>query len=228
MNIYTRLDKLESFGPEPKQWAAMLRAVIKRFIRCFDVFSSPSDNSSTTTAESEIELEEEKKELRDFWSSIAHHSGGGSGPTYLSGWITAFCPWNAEGKWIDKTCAPGVQLPSSKSSPTPAQKSTKSQPQPQPHTGYPNPTHRSPKALRSSTHALTLDNAVFPIIKTGDVPSGYVEVDVVLDDNGQVFDTVMIAGHMGGRVVDATKNKLGVANGWAMFIKDAEKEQKEG
>jgi hypothetical protein len=35
----------------------------------------------------------------DFWSRIAHRSGG-SGPFYLSGWITAFCFWKPDGRCL--------------------------------------------------------------------------------------------------------------------------------
>ncbi len=35
-----------------------------------------------------------------FWNRIAHQKGGGSGPRYLSGWITSFCHFTALGKWM--------------------------------------------------------------------------------------------------------------------------------
>ena len=35
----------------------------------------------------------------EFWDRICHYKGGGSGPTYLSGWITTFAVFNKDGKW---------------------------------------------------------------------------------------------------------------------------------
>jgi len=34
-----------------------------------------------------------------FWDTVCSHKGGGSGPSYLSGWVTVFACFNAEGKW---------------------------------------------------------------------------------------------------------------------------------
>ncbi|CAK1364468.1 hypothetical protein CB0940_08151 [Cercospora beticola] len=36
--------------------------------------------------------------VKDFWGKTAHHQSGNSGPTYLSGWITAFCFWDEKGQ----------------------------------------------------------------------------------------------------------------------------------
>ena len=36
-----------------------------------------------------------------FWNRICSNLGGGSGPRYLSGWITTFCVFNNDGKWQD-------------------------------------------------------------------------------------------------------------------------------
>ena len=35
----------------------------------------------------------------EFWDRICHYVSGGSGPTYLSGWITTFAVFNKHGKW---------------------------------------------------------------------------------------------------------------------------------
>lgn len=76
--ILTRLEKLTTFGAEPTQFATLLKPVLSRFVKSFDAPMSP--------------------ETIDFWQRIAHESGGGSGPTYYSGWITAFCFWDEHGK----------------------------------------------------------------------------------------------------------------------------------
>lgn len=42
--------------------------------------------------------EPESKSISEFWNQIAHHETNGSGPIYLSGWITAFCAFDVEGE----------------------------------------------------------------------------------------------------------------------------------
>ena len=34
----------------------------------------------------------------DFWGKICHHEFEGSGSSFMSGWITAFCFWNEKGE----------------------------------------------------------------------------------------------------------------------------------
>ncbi|PPQ92753.1 hypothetical protein CVT25_003862 [Psilocybe cyanescens] len=78
--LYTRLDLLETFGEEPKNWVKLLRPVLKRFAQAFD-------------GEPDI----------DFWNKVSHHYSLGSGTQWLSGWITAFCVWDSEGNWQAKS-----------------------------------------------------------------------------------------------------------------------------
>ena len=75
--ILQRLEKLKTFGDEPTQFYTLLKPVILRFIRSFD---DPTSD-----------------DVINFWQRIAHFTSGGSGPSYYSGWITAFCFWDDEG-----------------------------------------------------------------------------------------------------------------------------------
>lgn len=75
-----RLQKLPQLGREPEQFASLLTPVLDYFIRSFD---DPTDPKVLT-----------------FWSKVAHQDSGFSGPTYMSGWITAFCFWDANGKCL--------------------------------------------------------------------------------------------------------------------------------
>jgi hypothetical protein len=77
-DILTRLEKLVELGPEASTFADLLRPVLRNFIATFDP--------------------EQAVASRDFWQKIAHRSGGGSGPSYLGGWLTAFCFWDDKGK----------------------------------------------------------------------------------------------------------------------------------
>ncbi|TKA72609.1 hypothetical protein B0A49_07170 [Cryomyces minteri] len=80
--LLTAIDRLPSFGEQPAEWHRTLKPVISRFVDTFDTSSHGILAS------------------KYFWQHIAHYSGGGSGPTYLSGWITAFCFWDGEGKCL--------------------------------------------------------------------------------------------------------------------------------
>lgn len=79
VSLRQRIDKLDRFGDEPRQWASLLRPVCDSFVACFD----------TSALEASIL----------FWSRVCHRVSGGSGPTYLCGWATVFCVWDNEGNW---------------------------------------------------------------------------------------------------------------------------------
>jgi hypothetical protein len=209
-NLLVRVETLKTLGVELAHWSKMLKAVLLRFVKSFEIFSESSNSSkSSENGILQVQLEREKTELRDFWNKIACHIGGGSGPTYLSGWITIFCPWNTKGVWMDTSCAPGS---STSIVPQPTSKPTSS----------PSPLPRTKICPGRGSGVLDLDNLAFPIIDTNKIPSGFVEVDVKLNHAGKVFQTVMIGGHLGGRVLRGPRKgdeSLGVAAGWFIFIK---------
>ncbi|KAE8370904.1 hypothetical protein BDV27DRAFT_165045 [Aspergillus caelatus] len=88
--LLSKIDKIPELGKEPTQFATLLRPVLQHFISSFDNPSSPA--------------------VVDFWQRSVHRQGGGSGPSYLSGWVTAFCFWNAQGEplYREDTVANGL------------------------------------------------------------------------------------------------------------------------
>ena len=63
-----RLERLKTFGKESTMWYELLKPVFTKFVETFD--------------------DPESEAVKDFWQKIAHYSGGGSGPSYLSGWLS--------------------------------------------------------------------------------------------------------------------------------------------
>jgi hypothetical protein len=78
--ILHRAKKLGEYGSEPAAWYKLLEPVLTRFVCAFDA--------------------PDAQENLDFWQKVADYRNGGSGPTYLSGWITAFCVFGSEGRWL--------------------------------------------------------------------------------------------------------------------------------
>ncbi|CAG7560625.1 unnamed protein product [Fusarium equiseti] len=76
--ILDKLPMLERLGDEPTQFVEMLRPILNNLIRSFE--------------------EPEDAEVARFWNTIATHHHLGSGTDYYTGWITAFCFWNTQGK----------------------------------------------------------------------------------------------------------------------------------
>ncbi|PFH54120.1 hypothetical protein AMATHDRAFT_72655 [Amanita thiersii Skay4041] len=135
VNILLRIEKLKEYGKDAANWYKLLRPVVSRFVAAYDDPHSPSN--------------------LDFWNKVAHIESQGSGPTYLKGWITAFCVFNHKGSHIRSASYWGTQK------------------------------------------SLMLDHVEYPRIDITDIPLGHGEVDVELDDNGERFDTVMVAGQIG-------------------------------
>ncbi|KAI1324268.1 hypothetical protein F5Y16DRAFT_310150 [Xylariaceae sp. FL0255] len=81
-----RIERLSQYGEEPTRWLGLLRPILDGFVHSFE------DPAS-------------KKTLK-FWGNICDEfRPNGSGCTTYSGWITAFCFWDAEGKCLHNKVA---------------------------------------------------------------------------------------------------------------------------
>jgi len=179
-NILARLEKLKQYGKETIAWYQLLRPIISKFVGAFD----------NPDAEDNLE----------FWQKVAHYEGGGSGPTWLAGWINAFCVFSEKGKWMGRPI------------------DTKD---PQPSRG----------------HSLMLDGIIYHRIESSDIPAGFAEVDVKLDDNGKNFDTILTAGQLCTQICDSEDQTLSpdgrrdtgrpLAAWWLFDKKDEQTLQKE-
>ena len=67
---------------------------------------------------------------------------------------------------------------------------------------------------------LVLDKASYPVIESGDVPVGFCEVDVKLDDNGEIFPCMMVSGHLAYSVEGEKKHTIRPCPSWFMFVKE--------
>ncbi|KAF9772126.1 hypothetical protein IL306_010184 [Fusarium sp. DS 682] len=76
-DILTRIDKLEEMGEEPTHFAKLLRPILQNMILSFTQPSSPA--------------------VQTFWDQIADMKSM-SGSDEMTGWITAFCYWDDDGK----------------------------------------------------------------------------------------------------------------------------------
>ncbi|KAF8201374.1 hypothetical protein BJ912DRAFT_945189 [Pholiota molesta] len=164
-NLLARIDKLQQFGPEPEAWASLLRPILTRFVKAFD---------------GDLDL--------DFWGRVCHYHHTGSGPTYLTGWLTAFCVWDQEGVWM------GPSL-----------------------TG---PRRRSYGFGSENVERLVLDDTEYGLTDSDKIPGGFCEVDVELDDNGEMFDCMMVSGHLAMKVEGEVRDTVRPLPGWFMFIKE--------
>jgi hypothetical protein len=77
--LRAKIDRLPEFDVEAGRltsWHALLAPVLDEFVR---------------SADGEPQI--------SFWDRVCSHEGGGSGPTYLSGWITVFAVFTDKGEW---------------------------------------------------------------------------------------------------------------------------------
>ncbi|KAF9377444.1 hypothetical protein CPB97_010203, partial [Podila verticillata] len=131
--LLVKIEKLAEYGEETSQWRNLLKVVLTGFV---ETFNNP-----------------DSEETKDFWMRISQREFGGSGPSYISGWITAFCFFSSEGV-----------------------------------------------SLYRNNGGVKLGDTAFHRVQTGDIPAGYADVPVLLDDNGTETNAVMVAGLVGIRV----------------------------
>lgn len=89
----------------------LLRQKIDRLLQ-YDVSSSSSLYSKNVMSEwhgmlskvlDEFVKSKEGNPDLHFWDTVCSHEGGGSGPRYLSGWVTVFACFNSKGEWKGNT-----------------------------------------------------------------------------------------------------------------------------
>ncbi|KAI0032767.1 hypothetical protein K488DRAFT_49240, partial [Vararia minispora EC-137] len=128
----------------------------------------------------------------DFWARVLHYRIGGCGDQFvLSGWITAFCVFDAKGRWIG---------------PPPREASK--------HTFTPQSALNSVhgRHSRTVTHASSygeqlestvLDGIHYNILDTIAIPNSLAEVNVEFHDDSLVYNMTMVAGTVVVRVLDS-------------------------
>ncbi|KAL8811837.1 MAG: hypothetical protein Q9223_004371 [Gallowayella weberi] len=184
--ILTRIEKLKEYGKEPTQFYNLLHPVISRFVQSFD-----KPKSRSTIA---------------FWQHIAHHCLFGSGSSEYSGWITAFCFWDADGK--------ALHLPRSSSSSSRSWLSM------------------DDVDWDKKNSRLKLDGVTYPTLPSDEVPPGYTSVPVKVDDNGHVFMAKMVAGSVGTKYSSSSKggnsmnDTIQPESGWWMFEDTTENKER--
>ncbi|KAJ5155738.1 hypothetical protein N7492_008541 [Penicillium capsulatum] len=78
--LRSKIEKISTFGEEPSQFASLLKPILDNFVASFD--DSPSSD------------------IQEFWNRCVHLDCMASGADYLTGWVTVFCFWDAEGNSI--------------------------------------------------------------------------------------------------------------------------------
>jgi len=205
--LLKKLEKLKEYGLETIAWYHLLVPVISRFVRAFE--------------------EPESRENIDFWGKVAHHESGGSGPSYYTGWITAFCVFNEETKGDHGWVGPRLNKQGHASDVDPTTLSAAEfwkTYTPNPQKGYGQDT------------TLSLDSSVYHHIDSSEIPAGYTEVDVKVIDNGDEFPAILVAGMVGSEVRSSGDKELSgtgasdtvrCANGWWMAERKSDEEMAE-
>jgi len=214
------LEKLKEYGLQTIAWYHLLRPVVARFVQAFDAPNA--------------------QENLDFWQKVCHYEGGGSGPRYISGWITAFCVFDVKGAWMGNKFKENVQHPNPASLRGSDFFSTFIEvPVIKP----------DPFGFDEPQEPLQLDGARYHRIDDQDVPAGSCEVDVLVvdaskkDEKPQEFKCLMVAGQVGMRIRSSAsdngsvdmgnrrnlkKDTVEPVAGWWMFTKLPEGKFRDG
>ncbi|KAH7106169.1 hypothetical protein BKA62DRAFT_352585 [Auriculariales sp. MPI-PUGE-AT-0066] len=80
--LVSRADKLATYGDECVLWHRMIMPVLNGFVVTFE--DAQLANSTT----------------REFWENMVQHFNPSSGAPLIDGWLTAFCSFNEDGKWL--------------------------------------------------------------------------------------------------------------------------------
>jgi hypothetical protein len=216
-NILQRLEKLKEYGVQTTAWYHLLVPIISRFVKAFD--------------------EPHGKENIDFWQKVAHYEGGGSGPTFLSGWITAFCVFDAQGKWLgDQFREVRIILNDDMTLTRTIQEVKTAEAEPSLSSAEFIKKYMASQVTHPTDELFILDHMPYHRIDTDDIPPAHAQVDVKLDDNGELFDCVLTAGLVGSMVRDSKgigfnlhgNGKGDVVSplaGWWMYTKPSPKDQ---
>jgi len=187
--ILNRIEKLKEFGPQTTAWYSLLHPILTRFVNAFDKPNS--------------------RQNMKFWSKVAHYQSFGSGPTWLSGWITAFMAFDEKGRWTgDSQC----------------------------DVSFPLLCTSQLKAMYLYTEnygdVLMLDGVRYPRLDSDEVPAGYAQVNVTLEMEDIDYPTALIAGSVGTEIFSSGDKSLSsdgkrdsarpTLGWWWVFKKEAE------
>ncbi|KAF9481143.1 hypothetical protein BDN70DRAFT_912402 [Pholiota conissans] len=96
-------------------------------------------------------------------------------------------------------------------------------------------TWRGPSPIRTISHNIlsgknvcVLDGVEYGRIDANNIPPGFCEVDVKLNDNGAEFDCMMVSGHLAWKAEGDKKDTVRPKPGWFMFVKKAEAMESDG
>ncbi|KAF9992469.1 hypothetical protein BGZ79_003039, partial [Entomortierella chlamydospora] len=166
----------------------------------------------------------------EFWSKVCDENGFHSGQDYLAGWLTAFCAFDEEGKWIGHPLTDEGSSLSDMATLSAAEFFSK----------HADVTQRSAGESRSfdtkTRVGLVLGGASYHRIHSGSIPHGYAEVNVVINDNGTLIPSMMIAGHVGAQIHSSEDKELSStgerdtvqpASGWWIFTTLPEEKTRE-